>query len=52
MKKDQLMEECKKRNLDTTGTIPDLKSRLKNNLEKQKSVADLFKKYEQDRSKQ
>src|SRR6056300_1647793 len=52
MKKEQLMEECKKRNLDTTGTIPDLKSRLKNNLEKQKSVADLFKKYEQDRSKQ
>jgi DNA polymerase delta subunit 1 len=52
MKKEQLIEECKKRNLDTTGTIPDLKSRLKNNLEKQKSVADLFKKYEQDRSKQ
>jgi DNA polymerase delta subunit 1 len=52
MKKDQLMEECKKRNLDTTGTILDLKSRLKNNLEKHKSVADLFKKYEQDRSKQ
>jgi DNA polymerase delta subunit 1 len=43
MKKEQLIEECKKRNLDTTGTIPDLKSRLKNNLEKQKSVADLFK---------
>src|SRR6056300_1569954 len=52
MKKEQLVEECKKRNLDTTGKITDLKSRLKNNLEKQKSVADLFKKYEQDRSKQ
>ena len=52
MKKEQLIEECKKRNLDTTGTIPDLKSRLKNNLEKQKSVADLFKKYEQDSCKQ
>ena len=52
MKKEQLVEECKKRNLDTSGKITDLKSRLKNNAEKQNSVEDLFKKYEQDRSKQ
>jgi DNA polymerase delta subunit 1 len=52
MKKDELVEECKKRNLDTSGKITDLKSRLKNNTEKQNSVEDLFKKYEQDRSKQ
>jgi len=52
MKKDELVEECKKRNLDTSGKITDSKSRLKNNTEKQNSVEDLFKKYEQDRSKQ
>lgn len=52
MKKDELVEECKKRNIDTSGKITDLKSRLKNNTEKQNSVEDLFKKYEQDRSKQ
>jgi DNA polymerase delta subunit 1 len=52
MKKEQLVEECKKRNLDTSGKITDLKSRLKNNAEKQNSVEDLFKKYDQDRSKQ
>jgi DNA polymerase delta subunit 1 len=52
MKKDELVEECKKRNLDPSGKITDLKSRLKNNTEKQNSVEDLFKKYEQDRSKQ
>jgi DNA polymerase delta subunit 1 len=52
MKKEQLVEECEKRNLDTSGKITDLKSRLKNSTEKQNSVEDLFKKYEQDRSKQ
>ena len=51
MKKEQLVEECKKRNLDTSGKITDLKSRLKNNAEKQNSVEELFKKYDQDRSK-
>src|SRR6056300_1265566 len=52
MKKEQLVEECKKRNLDTTGKITDLKLRLKNDTEKQNSVEELFKKYDQDRSKQ
>ena len=52
MKKEQLVEECKKRNLASDGTIVELKQRLKSNAEKQNSVEDLFKKYDQDRSKQ
>ena len=52
MKKGELVEECKNRNLASDGTIVELKQRLKSNLEKANSIEDLFKKYEQDRSKQ
>ena len=52
MKKGELVEECKNRNLASDGTIIELKQRLKSNLEKANSIEDLFKKYEQDRSKQ
>ena len=51
MKKAELVEECKKRNIDFDGTIVDLKQRLKLNVEKANSIEDLFKRYEQDTSK-
>lgn len=47
MKKADLIEECKKRNLDFDGTIVTLKQRLKSSVEKDNSIEDLFKKYEQ-----
>jgi DNA polymerase delta subunit 1 len=50
MKKADLVEECKKRGLDFEGTIPDLKLRIKN--AREESVEDLFKKYEQEQSKE
>jgi DNA polymerase delta subunit 1 len=51
MKKDELVEECKKRNLDSSGKVADLKNRLKMSLEKENSIEDLFKKYERSKSK-
>lgn len=51
MKKDELVEECKKRNLDSSGKVADLKNRLKMSLEKENSIEDLFKKYEHSKSK-
>ena len=51
MKKDELVEECKKRNLDSSGKVADLKTRLKMSLEKENSIEDLFKKYERSKSK-
>lgn len=50
MKKADLVEECKRRGLDFEGTIPDLKLRIKN--AREDSVEDLFKKYEQEQSKE
>ena len=50
MKKADLVEECKRRGLDFEGTIPDLKLRIKN--AREESVEDLFKKYEQEQSKE
>jgi len=44
MKKGELVEECKKRNIDFNGTIVDLKQRLKTDAVKQNSIEDLFKK--------
>jgi len=52
MKKGELVEECKKRNIDFNGTIVDLKQRLKTDAVKQNSIEDLFKKYEQDTIKE
>lgn len=43
MKKGELVEECKNRNLASDGTIVELKQRLKSNLEKANSIEDLFK---------
>ena len=51
MKKGELVEECKKRNITSDGTIIELKQRLKSTVEKANSIEDLFKKYDQDRSK-
>lgn len=51
MKKAELVEECKKRNITFDGTIVDLKQRLKSSVEKDNSIEDLFKKYTQDTSK-
>jgi DNA polymerase delta subunit 1 len=52
MKKADLIEECKKRNLDFDGTIVTLKQRLKSSVEKDNSIEDLFKKYEQSTIKE
>ena len=52
MKKADLVEECKRLGLETSGTIPDLKLRIKNvRAPREESVEDLFKKYEQNSSK-
>lgn len=45
MKKDQLVEECKKMGLDESGTMTELRSRIKGVREKHNSVEDLFKNY-------
>jgi DNA polymerase delta subunit 1 len=47
MKKDQLVEECKRLNLDESGTMIELRARIKGMREKQNSVEDLFKNYTQ-----
>lgn len=53
MKKADLVEECKRLGLDASGTIPDLKLRIKNvRVPREESVEDLFKKYEQGNTKE
>jgi DNA polymerase delta subunit 1 len=51
MKKEQLVEECKKLNLDDTGKVAELKQRIKEFRDRQNSVDDLFKHYEQSKHK-
>jgi DNA polymerase delta subunit 1 len=52
MKKDELIAECKRLGLDETGTLPILRSRLKEvRMKKEESVEDLFKNYELTQSK-
>jgi DNA polymerase delta subunit 1 len=50
MKKDQLMEECRKMGLDDTGKVADLRERIKG--ARSISVEDIFKKYTQDSIKE
>ena len=50
MKKDQLMEECRKMGLDDTGKVAELRERIKG--ARSNSIEDLFKKYEQDSTKE
>ena len=53
MKKADLVDECKRLGLETSGTIPDLKLRIKNvRAPREESVEDLFKKYEQRNTKE
>jgi DNA polymerase elongation subunit (family B) len=47
MKKEQLVEECKKLGLDETGKVAELRERLKLRRERENSVEDLFKSYSQ-----
>jgi DNA polymerase delta subunit 1 len=51
MKREQLIEECKKNNLDDTGKVAELRERLKLHRQRQNSVEDLFKNYEQSINK-
>src|SRR6056300_379818 len=51
MKKEELIEECRKQGLDDTGKVADLRERLKQKRQKENSVEDLFKNYEQSMSK-
>jgi DNA polymerase delta subunit 1 len=51
MKKDELIEECRKQGLDDTGKVADLRERLKQKRQKENSVEDLFKSYEQSMNK-
>jgi DNA polymerase delta subunit 1 len=51
MKKDQLVEECQRCNLDGTGKVADLKERIKAYRDRKNSVDDLFKTYEQSINK-
>jgi len=50
MKKDQLIDECKKLGLDTSGKVAELRERLKA-ATRSESVEDIFKKYERDTNK-
>jgi DNA polymerase delta subunit 1 len=50
MKKEQLIDECKKMGLDTTGKVAELRERLKG-ATRPESVEDIFKKYERDINK-
>ena len=48
MKKDQLIEECKRLGLDETGKLVDLRGRLKEaRLKREESLEDIFKNYTQ-----
>jgi DNA polymerase delta subunit 1 len=49
MKKEQLIEECKKLGLDDSGKVADLRERIKG--ARSESIEDLFKKYEQNTNK-
>ena len=51
MKKEQLIAECKKYNLDGDGRVADLRERIKEYRDRKNSVDDLFKTYEQCISK-
>jgi DNA polymerase delta subunit 1 len=51
MKREQLIEECQKNNLDDTGKVAELRDRIKAFRKRQNSVDDLFKNYEQRMSK-
>ena len=52
MKKDDLINECKRLGLEETGTLAILRARLKDaRMKKQESVEDLFKNYELSQSK-
>ena len=51
MKKDQLVEECKRLKLDQSGNMTELRARIKGMREKQNSVEDLFKNYTQNINK-
>ena len=50
MKKEQLMEECKRLGLDDSGKVADLKERIKASA-RSESIEDLFKNYEQSSNK-
>jgi len=53
MKKEQLVEECKKLGLDHTGKVAELRERIKGTrVQKTQSIQDIFKKYEQSTSKE
>lgn len=53
MKKEQLIEECKKLGIDHTGKVADLRERIKGTrVQKTESIQDLFKKYEQSTNKE
>ncbi len=47
MKREQLIEECQKNKLDDTGKVAELRERIKAFRQRQNSVDDLFKNYEQ-----
>jgi len=49
MKKEQLIEECKKLGLDDSGKVAELRERIKGS--RTESIEDLFKKYEQSTNK-
>ena len=51
MKREQLIEECQKNNLDDTGKVAELRERIKAFRKRQNSVDDLFKNYEQSINK-
>jgi DNA polymerase delta subunit 1 len=51
MKKEELIEECRKQGLDDTGKVADLRERLKQKRQRENSVEDLFKNYEQSMTK-
>ena len=53
MKKDDLIEECKKLGIDHSGKVAELRERIKETrVPKTESIQDLFKKYEQSSSKE
>ena len=51
MKKEQLIEECRKQGLDDTGKVAELRERLKHKRERDNSIEDLFKNYKQSINK-
>ena len=53
MKKEQLVEECKRLGLEDTGKVAELRERIKESrTKKQDSIQDLFKNYEQRNNKE